>query len=130
MTDEERDFDLLAQCAVKLGFSENGHKAINGLYKRYPVLKKEPNYLAWCLNRLNHRIHSEIEPVESPWAFIQDMMKNRPAVPSITEGGDDNYFRAEKTVEEYCNPILGIVGQKPTPVRGGDFMPFGKINNG
>lgn len=125
MTDEERDFDLLAACAVKLGFSGNGHMAINGIYKRHPILKKEPNYLAWCLNRLHYRRHSELKPVKSVWGFLEDMINKYPAVPSIVEGGDDNYFRAEKTVEDYCNPILGIFIKAKKTIRGGGFTKLG-----
>lgn len=114
------EFEKLGLVAVKLGFGDNGPRAVNAMFKRWPTLRSEPQRLAWYLSRVYHRRYVELEPIAEPWAYLTEIITKYFAVPAVCQGGDDNCYKEHLTVSEYCDPILGIPKQ-PDPLRGGGF---------
>jgi hypothetical protein len=120
----DEELDALAGVATKLGLGANGYSVVGRCFKQWPSLKAEPQKLAWYFSRLNNRKYSKYEDIQSIWAYLVKMINEPIPIPGESQGGDSNYYRQEKTIFDYCNPILGHKQDQTS-----DFTLLAKIFN-
>jgi hypothetical protein len=85
--------------------------------------------IMWALYRLQIRRYDRtLEKVREPVGYLYDMldkMGDRPV--SISQGGDNNYFREELSIKDWYKKIFPAPGESGSTVRGGGFKPLGQL---